>query len=113
MREYALSQKVRAGGGTLKSEEDALQVRVTTGGQEKQVSIDTDVHAHPLPLFEWRLDQFVCKKCKETRKRPQSANEESFGYWGCTECDDFKVCLTCGPVALKAKLAEQSDKIIQ
>jgi hypothetical protein len=105
MREYALSQRVRAGGGTLKSEADDTQFRFKIQGVDVQLWENPEHECCRLQLDEWgkaRTD-FTCMKCNETRKRPLLALAESFGFWKCAEHDLF-VCLSCNPVEIKTIL---------
>jgi hypothetical protein len=110
MREYALSQSVRAGGGTLKSEADESQFRIKSLREEEEFTQFWDYDGHEtcrLTLEKWdeHRIEFLCDKCNEKKTRPLMGYAGSYGFWCCPEHYLF-VCLTCTPVEIKTILKE-------
>ena len=106
MREYTLSKRVRAGGGTLKKENDeSYQFRYKTLIGEGQF-MEAPEHDCPFSLENWKDERdFECLRCKQTLTKPSTADDDSVKAWLCEKHYVF-VCLKCTPVVLQTKLID-------
>ena len=78
MREYALSKRVRAGGGTLKKENDeSYQFRYKTLIGKGQF-MEVPEHDCQFSLETWKdARNFECVRCNQTLTKPSTADDGS------------------------------------